>query len=596
MATTPESERPEPPPELRAAVDRFRGEHPGWGTFDGAWAAADEAPHAMLAAAAAQGALPRAPGGGVDGGVETERLFGGDVEHRVARVGAWLVDVTARRFRPLDPEWPRAFEARLRRRHYGAEEFTSPWAPTPCARAEAVAWARDNRFELVADAPLLHVALRDRRLPGRPALAVVMLGLPRDGAPGDGRVAEVAPIWRPYDEAGARAAAAGVARVVRAARALGYASVVGHAPDDPLPDPGWPWGGDPGVEFEAGRGWVEEGRGALPSFLRPLGGRAGARVRRARRRWNKEAHEYALWVYDEAVERREAELGRPLTDEEASGVAYELGMYDHASQSWAPPRAVGRDDDEPLARHRLDFKRRGALAVVPLSRARAHAFVDDHHAHLWPPTGEVFALGVEEGGELRCALTFGRPSAQRLQGLGPWVGEVTRVACAPGGGRREGGHASNWASRALGAGREVADALGYTRVVSYTLLGEGGSSYQAAGYAPVATSRGGHWGRADRARRGAHQPGVKVRWETGPDAQIPGAEEASRVAEAVRDARGGPVPPRPPPPSDRFRAERGGGAWVAFDRVLGEPATAPMPRDAARREAAEREARRRGRR
>ena len=576
-------------------MDRFREEHPDWSTFEGAWERAAEAPHAMFAAAAAQGALQRAAGG-FDGGVEEVRVFDGAVRHWVTRVGAWLVDTTARRFRPLDPQWPRAIEARLRRRHYAAEEFTSPWAPTPCSRKAAVAWSRRGHVELVPDAPLLHVAMADRRLPERPTRALVLLALPRDGAAAGARVAEIAPVWRRHDGDAAAAASAGVARMARAARALGFAAAVGYSDEDPLPDPGWPWGDDPEARFEPGRGWVEEAVGVLPSFLRPLTGRAGAKARGARRAWDAQEHELAIWQYDEEVERRERALGRSLTDEEASGVAYDLGMYDHASMTWAPPRAVGRWEDGGLVRHRLEFRhRRGALGAVPLSQAEAHAFVDDHHAHLWPPTGEVFSLGVEEGGELRCALTFGRPEARLLQELGPWVGEVTRVACAAGGGRREGGHAANWASRALGAAREVSEALGYSRVVSYTLLGESGSSYQAAGYAPCSLGKGGEWRRAARARGGAAQPGRKVRWEVGADADLPDEAEGARLAELVRASKGARLPRRPPPRSARFVALREGGAWVALDRTRKTTTTGPLPKAEAEAEAARLEAARRAR-
>lgn len=586
---------PEPPPELLAAMERFRREHASWGSFDAAWDRAEEAPHAMLAAAAAQGAMPPGARGGA---VEAVGVFGGSASHLVTRVGGWLVDTTARKYRPLDPVWPRPVAAQAARRHYSAEEFVSPWAPTPCGRREAVEWARGGRMEVVPDVPLLHIALADRRLRERPTRAVVLLSLPRDGAasPPSGRAAEVSPVWRHYDEDSAAAATHGVARMAGVARALGFASVVGYAEEDPLPDPSWPWGHDPEARFERGRGWVAEEPGVFPTFLRPTEGRKGAAARATRRAWDAEAHELAVWRYDEEVRRREEELGRELDDEESSAVAFDLGMYDHASLSWAPPRAVGRWEDVALVRHRLEFRgRRGPLGVVPLSRGEAHAFVDDHHSHLRAPLGESFALGVEEGGELRCALTFGRPEARLLQEAGPWVGEVTRVACAPGGGRREGGHASNWASRALGAALEVATLIGVTRVVSYTNLGEGGGSYMAAGYAPCAITRGGEWGRGARPRAAAAQPGRKVRWEVGADAALPGGPEARRIVETVRAARGAPVPPRPPPRSDRYVARREGPAWVVHDVVAARPASGPLRRAEAEAFAARREAARRAR-
>jgi hypothetical protein len=55
--------------------------------------------------------------------------------------------------------------------------------------------------------------------------------------------------------------------------------------------------------------------------------------------------------------------------------------------------------------------------------------------------------------------------------------------------------------------------MGYKRVVTYTLASETGSSLRAAGFVPVATSRGGSWSRKDRPRQDNAFTVPKVRWE-----------------------------------------------------------------------------------
>lgn len=92
----------------------------------------------------------------------------------------------------------------------------------------------------------------------------------------------------------------------------------------------------------------------------------------------------------------------------------------------------------------------------------------------------------------------------------PYCLEVHRVASD-----RTAQHA---ASKAIAAVTRAALALGYTRVVSYTLPTEWGRSYVAAGWRPTATTTGGEWSRGSRVRSKARHAEPKVRWEFGPGA------------------------------------------------------------------------------
>jgi len=170
------------------------------------------------------------------------------------------------------------------------------------------------------------------------------------------------------------------------------------------------------------------------------------------------------------------------------------------------------------------------LAVAPMTLTRARRWVDAHHSHLPPPPGGLCAVGVRDGaGALRCVAILGRPVARQLDDGA--TAEITRVASD---GTR---HA---ASKAIAALTRAAVALGYRRIVSYTIVGEAGTCYRAAGWRVTGLSAGGEWGRRRRRRRAVAQPGRKARWETGPDA-APLDPDADKL---VRDATGKVAIPR----------------------------------------------------
>lgn len=74
--------------------------------------------------------------------------------------------------------------------------------------------------------------------------------------------------------------------------------------------------------------------------------------------------------------------------------------------------------------------------------------------------------------------------------------------------------AKNANSRLYGAIRRAASALGYEKLITYTLKEEPGSSLRAAGFIAVAESPGRSWNVPSRPRRDRHQLGERIRWET----------------------------------------------------------------------------------
>lgn len=173
------------------------------------------------------------------------------------------------------------------------------------------------------------------------------------------------------------------------------------------------------------------------------------------------------------------------------------------------------------------------LALTPCTITEARAFVERHHSHHHAPQGALFAVGVSTCGcagscsdacdespsySLECVATVGRPNAPRTDAI-PTACEVTRVAST---GQK------NAASMCLAAATRMALAGGYRRLVSFTLLGEAGTTYLAAGWVITGLSDG-RDGWHNRAGRSTAQHGGKVRWETGPDA-LPADGAAALVA------------------------------------------------------------------
>lgn len=146
------------------------------------------------------------------------------------------------------------------------------------------------------------------------------------------------------------------------------------------------------------------------------------------------------------------------------------------------------------------------IAIVPVKHADANEFVRRLHRHNRPTLGAILCAGVARDGELCGVAIAGRPVARRLDdGL---TLEILRV-CTDG--------TRNACSMLYGAIRRAAKALGYTRVITYTLPSEGGASLRAAGYRfdGEAGGSGAMWGTRDGRTQdvvGDDMVGGKWRW------------------------------------------------------------------------------------
>lgn len=143
-----------------------------------------------------------------------------------------------------------------------------------------------------------------------------------------------------------------------------------------------------------------------------------------------------------------------------------------------------------------------SLELVPITQREAFAFVSEQHRHHRPPRGSVLQVAVAREGEVVGVCIVGRPVSRMLQD--GYTAEVTRVATD---GTR------NACSKLYGAAWRAVRALGYRRLITYTLPEEGGASLRGAGFKLLGEAGGGSWSRKDRPRVDLHPTQQKLRWE-----------------------------------------------------------------------------------
>lgn len=148
------------------------------------------------------------------------------------------------------------------------------------------------------------------------------------------------------------------------------------------------------------------------------------------------------------------------------------------------------------------------LFAVPMTLAEANEFVANYHRHNRPTVGAMWSVGVSDGRGLQGVAIIGRP-VSRILDDGTTL-EVTRVCTLP---EAPKGACSFLYAAAWRAGR----ALGWRRLVTYTLTSESGASLRGAGWKVVAKlnpRKDYAWQGPDRARDWQPVYGQqKLRWE-----------------------------------------------------------------------------------
>ncbi|NDE18569.1 hypothetical protein EBZ80_27060 [bacterium] len=141
------------------------------------------------------------------------------------------------------------------------------------------------------------------------------------------------------------------------------------------------------------------------------------------------------------------------------------------------------------------------ISLVPITFRKACEYIDLHHRHHGRPQGWLFGVGVEAGGVLVGISCVGRPVARMLDD--GRTCEITRL-CTDG--------TKNAPSMLYGASARAARALGYRRILTYTLASESGVSLRASGWIDEGEAGGGSWSRPSRRRIDSAPTETKRRW------------------------------------------------------------------------------------
>lgn len=139
------------------------------------------------------------------------------------------------------------------------------------------------------------------------------------------------------------------------------------------------------------------------------------------------------------------------------------------------------------------------LVALPLDEA--NAFVSEHHRHHQPVVGHKFSIGAAVDGEITGVAIVGRPVARGYDN-GTTL-EVVR--CCTDGTR----NACSWLYTRCWRATE---ALGYQKIITYTLASESGASLRGAGWTVIGQVRGRSWSCDSRPRVDKHPLQDKFCW------------------------------------------------------------------------------------
>lgn len=141
------------------------------------------------------------------------------------------------------------------------------------------------------------------------------------------------------------------------------------------------------------------------------------------------------------------------------------------------------------------------LRSVPLELKEANAFVDKMHRHHDPVHRDKYRLGCEIDGKLVGVVQVGRPVSRSL--CDGKTLEVVRL-CSDG--------TPQVCSYLYGAAARIARELGYSKIITYILKSEPGTSLKAVGWHKEMDIRGHSWNHQSRPRTTTAPTCDKQRW------------------------------------------------------------------------------------
>lgn len=147
----------------------------------------------------------------------------------------------------------------------------------------------------------------------------------------------------------------------------------------------------------------------------------------------------------------------------------------------------------------LSRKKDIKLRIVPITLKEACLFIEKHHRHHKPTVGHKFSIGCMAGDDLCGVAVCGRPVSRYLDnGL---TLEVNRL-CTDG--------TRNACSKLYGACCRIAQNMGYTKIITYTLESENGASLRASNFENDGQAGGKNW--TGTRTNGGSPREMKTRW------------------------------------------------------------------------------------
>jgi len=141
------------------------------------------------------------------------------------------------------------------------------------------------------------------------------------------------------------------------------------------------------------------------------------------------------------------------------------------------------------------------LTIAPISFNDACMFIKQYHRHHSPPQGHKFSICAKKACIVVGVAIVGRPVSRYLDdGL---TAEVTRL-CTDG--------TRNTCSKLYTACWRVAKEMGYTKLITYILDSEKGTSLKAAGWKCEGIAGGLSWDTPSRPRQDKSPKQLKIKY------------------------------------------------------------------------------------
>ena len=142
------------------------------------------------------------------------------------------------------------------------------------------------------------------------------------------------------------------------------------------------------------------------------------------------------------------------------------------------------------------------FSLTTVTLADANNFVAAIHRHHRPVTGHKFSIGCIYNGKLAGVAIVGRPVSRYLDN-GVTL-EITRL-CTNG--------TKNACSFLYSAASRAAKALGYSKIITYILASESGTSLKAAGWKYTGIAGGLYWTGKRKPKTPLYPAEMKQRYE-----------------------------------------------------------------------------------